>query len=197
MRMRVLAFMALALAGLFGWGSEAAAQNRFHLINNTGEVIERAYVSPSRSQNWGPDVLGQGILRPGESVWIVPQFYDCVLDVKVQFAGGREESRMQINACNITRVVWGGAPAGAGDPSFNFINRAGVTVRELYVSLSSDRNWGPDRLGNAMLDPGQSFWVPLPAGKVCTVDIRVVYVSGQVMERRGIETCSVRDLNFR
>lgn len=200
MRGRVIAVLALlgALLGPAVLGARpAAAQNRFSLINNTGTTIERVFVSPSRAQLWGPDVLGQGVLPPGASTWIVPQFGDCVLDIKVTYPGGREETRMQVNACTLSRIVWGGAPAMMGDPSFTFLNRTGATIRELYVSLSSEQSWGPDRLGTSMLAPNGAFPVGLPAGRVCTVDIRVVFTDGASTERRGVETCSVRELNFR
>jgi hypothetical protein len=196
MRMRILALLALGLGLVLG-AAPASAQNRFNLINNTSETIERAYVSPSRVNDWGRDVLGNEVLRPGERYWVVPRLSDCLLDIKVVFVGGREETRWQINTCNLTNIVWGGAPAAAGDPSFRFINRTGATIRELYVSLSSDNSWGRDRLGSDMLGPNAGFNIGLPPGKVCTVDIRVVFTDGQATERRGVETCSIRDLNFR
>ncbi|SDB28981.1 hypothetical protein [Belnapia rosea] len=195
MRVRILLALGLLLASFLGSG-EAAAQNRFNLVNSTGQTIERVYVSPSRISSWGPDVLGNAVLPPGQSVWIVPQLSDCVLDIKVIYQGGREEERRQVNACSLSRVVWGAA-GGSGDPSFQFVNSSGVVVNELYVSLSTDQNWGRDRLGQGTLPPGASFPVSLPAGKVCTVDIRVVYADGRALERRRVETCSIRELNFR
>ncbi len=107
-----------------------------------------------------------------------------------------------MNACQISRVVWGGGgggavAAGGGDPSFQFVNRTGAQVNELYVSLTSDGSWGRDRLGQGVLPPGNAFWVTLPQGRVCTVDIRVVYAGGRATERRGVETCSARELHFR
>ncbi len=200
MRTRFLALLALGLGlvmGLTLGAAPAQAQNRFNLINNTNETIERVYVSPSRLNNWGRDVLGEEVLRPGQRYWIVPQLSDCILDIRVVFVGGREETRWQVNACSLSNIVWGGAPAGVDNPSFRFINRTGATIRELYVSLSSDRSWGRDRLGANMLGPDAAFNIGLPAGKVCTVDIRVVFTDGSAVERRGVETCSVRDLNFR
>ncbi|MDB5372728.1 MAG: hypothetical protein JWP04_1370 [Belnapia sp.] len=198
MRARLLLILGLILgAGLVAPAAPAQAQNRFSLVNSTSQTIERVFVSPSRSNNWGGDVLGNAVLPPGQSVWIVPQLSDCVLDIKVVYQGGREEERRQVNACNLARVVWGGAPAGVGDPSFQFVNSTGVVVNELYVSLSTDTNWGRDRLGQGTLAPGAGMPVSLPAGKVCTVDIRVVYADGRALERRAVETCSLRELNFR
>ena len=200
MRARFLLILGLLLAtagGLIGGAAPAQAQNRFSLVNNTGQTIERVFVSPSRLTAWGNDVLGEAVLPPGQSVWIVPQRSDCVLDIKVVYQGGREEERRQLNACSLSRVVWGGAPSGADNPSFQFVNSTGVVVNELYVSLSTDTGWGRDRLGQGTLAPGAGMPVSLPAGKVCTVDIRVVYADGRALERRRVETCSLRELNFR
>lgn len=197
--MRAWMMPALGLLLALGlWAAPASAQNRFSLVNATGQVIERLHVSLSRINNWGPDMLGNSVLPPGRSVWVVPQLSDCLLDIRVVFQGGREETRWQVNACNLSRIVWSGAAApAAADPSFQFVNRSGVPVNNLHVSLSTDRNWGPDRLGRNVLPPGRGIWVSLPAGKVCTVDVRVVYADGSATERRNIETCSVRELNFR
>jgi hypothetical protein len=48
-----------------------------------------------------------------------------------------------------------------------------------------------------VLQPGQRLSVALPAGNVCTVDMRVVYMDGRANERRSIETCSVSDFVWR
>jgi hypothetical protein len=129
-----------------------------------------------------------------------------MLDVRVRYANGAEDTRMGVNACSLTRIVFGGGvgatvggagatispgPAAVGNPSFTFVNQSGATIRELYVSLTSQRNWGRDRLGANVLAPGQSIGIGVPATGVCTVDIRVVYMNGAAAERRGVETCSV------
>jgi hypothetical protein len=214
--------MALALlAGLFGLclaPASAQAQNRFWLVNDTGRVIERAFVSSSRVSDWGPDILGTSVLPPGQRVWVTPNFGDCVLDVRVTYQGGGEETRMQVNACSLSTIAFGrtagagaavgsggpGAGAGVssgrpmmGNPSFNLVNGTGVTIREVYVSLSSQRDWGGDRLGANVLQPGQRLSVSLPATGVCTVDMRIVYMDGRAAERRGVETCSVSDFIWR
>ena len=202
--------VALALLVMSALALPAQAQNRFWLQNNTGQTIEEAYVSPSRLSNWGPDILGQGVLPPGQQVRVSPYFSDCVLDVRVRYAGGREETRMGLNACNLDRIAFGGGGAGgaitsprsgggatAGNPSFSFINQSGQVIRELYVSLSSQSSWGRDRLGDNMLAPGQSMPVSLPTGGGCEVDIRVVYNNGAASERRNLSTCALQSIQWR
>ena len=207
MRRHLLAVLAL-LAGLFAAGA-AHAQNRFWLVNDTGRVIERAFVSSSRVADWGPDILGTSVLPPGQRVWVTPNFGDCVLDLRVTYQGGGEESRMQVNACSLSQIVFGRSGAGAGgsiggsgaaiagNPSFYFVNGSGLTIREVYVSLTSQSNWGNDRLGQNVLQPNQRLTVSLPAGNVCTVDMRVVYMDGRSFERRGVNTCNVNDFVWR
>ncbi|WP_426959054.1 Tat pathway signal protein [Muricoccus radiodurans] len=211
---RLLAVLALLAVGLAA--APAEAQNRFWLVNNTGDTIQEAYVSATRVSNWGPDILGAGVLPSGNRVWVTPAFGDCVLDVRVRFASGREETRMGLNACAINTIAFGygggggggtGAVIGGGygvvgpaagrNPSFNFVNQSGAVIREIYVSLSSQSNWGADRLGANVLNPGGSLWIDLPQGGSCNSDIRVVYMNGAASERRGVETCSRTDVGWR
>ena len=204
----------LALAALLLGVGPAEAQNRFYLVNTSGQTIQEAYVSPSRISEWGADILGTGVLPAGNQVWVTPNFSDCVLDVRVRYANGADDTRMQVNACNISRIVFGGGGGGAapgaatgggpglgrastGDPSFTIVNGTGTTIREIYTSLSSQRDWGPDRLGDTTLPPGGSLFIPLPQGGGCNTDIRVVYMTGAASERRGLETCSVQQLTWR
>jgi hypothetical protein len=208
----------LVLALLLGAAGTAQAQNRFWVVNNTGETIQEIYVSSSRVQNWGPDILGASVLPAGQRVWVTPNFGDCVLDVRVVYAGGRAENRMGVNACSLSVIAFGTgagamispgpgagaqvspvrpAPVQGGNPSFNFVNLTGETIREIYVSLSTQSNWGPDRLGANVLPHGASLPINLPMGAGCLSDIRVVYMNGRAAERRGLETCSVSNLNWR
>jgi hypothetical protein len=193
---RFLITLGLLLAML----GPAAAQNRFTFINNSGQQINELYVSASRITSWGRDTLGANVLAPGGRLWLVPDTSDCFVDLRVVFASGAVEERRQVNACQISQFAWNTPPstvAKGGDPSFRFTNSTGLVVRELYVSLSTDNNWGPDRLGQGVLAPGQYTWVALPGGRSCQVDIRVVYGDGRRAEGRRLETCSIRELNWR
>lgn len=211
MRRAFLAVLALA-AALITTAAPAQAQNRFWLVNASGITIQEAYVSPSRLSNWGPDILGATVLPAGQQVWVTPNFGDCMLDVRVRYANGAEDTRMGVNACSLSRIVFGSAGASVGggagatispgpvavrNPSFVFVNRSGATIRELYVSLSSNPNWGPDRLGPNVLGPGQTVHIGLPTGGVCTVDMRVVYMNGAAAERRGVHTCNINAFGWR
>ncbi len=209
-RLVLLGLMLLAAAAAMS-PAAAQAQNRFWLVNESGRVIERAFVSSSRVPDWGPDILGTSVLPAGQRVWVTPNFGDCVLDIRVTYQGGGEETRMQVNACGLSQVAFGrpaGVPQGAGaavapgrpasgNPSFNFVNGTGATLREVYVSLSTEDGWGADRLGANVLAPGQRLAVGLPQGGGCLVDMRVVTMDGRALERRGVETCSLMEFVLR
>ncbi len=206
--MRILAALAL-LAGLIAGATPAAAQNRFWLQNNTGQAIVSANVSPSRVEEWGPNILARGPIGPGMQVWVEPTFPDCYLDIRVRFADGSQDGHLGVHACTLSRIVFGPeAPAPqqpppppqaeVRNPSFTFVNGSGEPIREIYVSLTSDRNWGRDRLGpRQILPPGASMPIGLPRSGVCTADIRVVFMDGRAMEQRNVETCSIRSFAWR
>ncbi|MGK7866770.1 hypothetical protein [Falsiroseomonas sp. E2-1-a20] len=85
------------------------------------------------------------------------------------------------------------ATSRAPDPSFRLVNGGSQTIREVYVSPSTDHNWGPDRLGTAVVPPGQRFVIGLPRG-ACVNDLRIVFNDGRAEERRQVDTCRLTDL---
>jgi len=83
-----------------------------------------------------------------------------------------------------------------GNPSFVLVNRAGRTIVAAFASLSTERNWGDDRLGaNVVLPPGQRFDVRLPEGP-CEWDLRVVYDDGRREDRMRQNLCAVTEVVF-
>ena len=103
--------------------------------------------------------------------------------------------RSFVAAAILALPLAGTASAQTTDPSFRLNNRSNVTIMELYVSSSADRNWGQDRLGTNVLAPGQTFIVRLPDGQ-CVNDIRIVPQNGQPIERMQINTSNLTDINF-
>ena len=104
--MRILAVI-VAVAALLAGAAPAEAQNRFWLQNNTGQAIVAANVSPSRVQEWGPNILTRGPVAAGMQVWVEPPFADCYLDIKVRFADGTEDGHLGVHACTLSRITFG------------------------------------------------------------------------------------------
>ncbi|WP_270938368.1 hypothetical protein [Falsiroseomonas oryzae] len=89
--------------------------------------------------------------------------------------------------------AYGQRQATSRDPSFRLFNRGSQVMREIYVSSSQVDQWGPDRLGQHVLAPNESILVQLPQ-RMCVNDIRIVFASGQAMERRRVDTCALAEL---
>jgi hypothetical protein len=198
----------LALAAL-----PALAQSNdpsFRVVNNTANVVNEVYASPSSQRNWGRDRLGDSIIRPGANTIIrLPADGNCVYDIRIVYQGGGAEERRNLNTCNITDLVLGERGAAAprqdqrqgqgpgqgsgqaqGNPSFNLVNQSSRVVESLFASPSSQQSWGRDRLGDDLVQPGQTYAIRLPLGE-CVYDIRIVWTGGQSQERRNVNVCNI------
>jgi len=204
----------LALALLLG-GSAAGplrAQNSdpsFNIVNRSGRTIQELYVSSAQVNSWGQDLLGQNVLDNGRSFPVRLPGGQCVNDIRVVYQGGQSEERRAVDTCPLSEVVFGrgGQPPGGsgkggsttagqtGNPSFNLVNRTRKTIQVLRASPSSQSNWGDDRLGDAVVAPGGTFAIRLPAGE-CNYDIRVEYDDRSAEERRAVDLCSVANVTF-
>ena len=84
-----------------------------------------------------------------------------------------------------------------GQQDFALVNRTGYQIDEVYVSSSSDSNWGRDLLGQNVLQDGQAFNVRFARGmQDCMWDIRVVYNDGDSSEFRNVNLCRVSRVNL-
>lgn len=189
-----LAAMFATLAGFTAL--PAAAQDpSFYVANRSGQTINEVYVSSANDSGWGTDLLGSNVLSSGSRLAVRPR--GCVNDVRVVYANGQAEERRRINTCNISEVTFGaGGGAAAGtNPDFRIVNRSNRAINEIYVSASTNNNWGRDWLGSNTLAPGR-FWTITPREGTCVHDIRVVFNDGNAQERRRVNTCNLTDVTF-
>lgn len=80
----------------------------------------------------------------------------------------------------------------------NIVNRSGVTIREFYMTDVDTRGWGDDRLGQEVVEPGDSLRVvPTPRQRArgyCQYDMKVVFANERSVERRGVNLCQTTNL---
>lgn len=80
----------------------------------------------------------------------------------------------------------------------NIVNRSGVTIREFYMTDVDTRGWGDDRLGQNVVEPGDSLRVvPTPRQRArgyCQYDMKVVFANERTVERRGVNLCQTTNL---
>jgi hypothetical protein len=102
------AMLAFALV-LSSFSTAFADPRDFVLINSTGKAIMNVYVAQSNIDDWGDDILGQGILGVGENVTIkFGRFTEgnCYYDIKVIVDGGGEGELNQVNLCETQTVTF-------------------------------------------------------------------------------------------
>ena len=94
-------------------GGEAAApagdqtNQNFTIANNTGHVVTTLAVSPSNSDQWGPDILGRDVLNNGESAAITFDRSEtqCNFDIRATYDDGDTTDMRGVNLCSVATVT--------------------------------------------------------------------------------------------
>ncbi|UPY37169.1 hypothetical protein [Sediminicoccus sp. KRV36] len=81
-----------------------------------------------------------------------------------------------------------------GTPALSLRNGTPNIINNVYISPSSQQNWGEDRLGaTETLRAGATRAFSLPVGE-CLYDVRIVYQGNVAEERRRIDACAEQSL---
>jgi hypothetical protein len=80
----------------------------------------------------------------------------------------------------------------------NVVNDSNVDIREFYMTDVDTRGWGDDRLGDQMIESGDSMRV-MPTRRqrdrgYCQFDMLVVFSNNARVERRGVNLCTMSNL---
>lgn len=106
MRASFLAAGALVLA-LGNGPAWAQSKQDFMLVNATGYDISEVYVSPGKAQDWGSDILGEGVMVADESrnIQFHRQAPGCMWDLKVVY---RDDSSSAVwndfDLCTVSKI---------------------------------------------------------------------------------------------
>ncbi len=100
-------FRNLLLAGMMTAAlptAALAADHRVTIVNETNNTMIRFYASNSGRTSWEEDILGNRVLKPGQSVRV--NIDDgtgaCVFDFRADFDDGDKLTRNSINVCEIS-----------------------------------------------------------------------------------------------
>lgn len=81
---------------------------------------------------------------------------------------------------------------------FWFRNASGATITQLYVAEGHEDEWGPDRLGEYVLGPGEEFFVRFRRPHHCRYDVMVVWEDGSTWQQpKRVNVCEVVRLTLR
>ena len=88
-------------------GADDAKQD-FKLVNKTGYELKALYVSPSKSDDWQEDVLGEDVLGDGGAVNIhfSPKANICKWDLKVVYSDDDSSAVWSnIDLCTVEKIT--------------------------------------------------------------------------------------------
>jgi hypothetical protein len=165
------------------------------VTNGSGVMLRELYAvrspaegAPRADGRWGPDRLGASVVEAGGSFAMRLRTRDCVFDLRAVYGDDREEVKERADLCQARAVTFD--RSGIPRPptrSVVLANRHLATVQEVYLSASTEADWGPDRLGAATLPPGREATVEMEGG--CEADLRIVFPNGGAEERREVDVC--------
>lgn len=140
------------------------------------------------ASGWGPDRLGAATIEPGASFALRLRARECSFDLRAVYADDREEVRRGLDLCRMRSLAFdrSGVPRLPAR-SVVLANRHLATVQEVYLSASTEPDWGPDRLGVATLAVGEEAEVRIEGA--CEADMRIVFPNGAAEERRALNIC--------
>ena len=107
MKTLLVAVFAAALAFAAPAGAQEAKQD-FRLVNKTGYELKALYVSPSKSDDWEEDVLGQDTLSDGQAVNVhfSPKTKTCKFDLKVTYSDDDSSAVWHdIDLCAVEKIT--------------------------------------------------------------------------------------------
>jgi hypothetical protein len=170
------------------FGDPSLPWREVSVANRSAVVLRELYASARGPEAWGPDRLGATVIDAGGEFRMRIRSRDCVFDLRAVYADDREEVKERQDLCATRAVAFdrSGIPRGP-QRSLVFANRHLATVQEIYVSPSTENDWGPDRLGSATLPMGREATAEFEGA--CEVDIRVVFPNGGAEERREVDAC--------
>jgi hypothetical protein len=109
MKLRTLASIAaVASAMVFAPALAHAAPQDFDLDNETGYTIKNLYISPTTTNDWEEDILGQDTLENAQSVHVhFPggRGETCEWDLKITYNDDSSHEWTNVNLCAISKVT--------------------------------------------------------------------------------------------
>lgn len=174
--------------------------------NKTGEAIIQLRLKPT-----GVAGIGQARLTPGSVIaagaaqaFGIKTLNGCRYNVEATLAGGAmwraagqdlcKNETVTLNASEVARD--GRSQERRADERravelLTIENRSQRRIDVVQVSPVSERDWGRDLLGEAMIAPGASHRVEVPRSTSCAYDVRIRYADGQFEESTAIDLCRI------
>ncbi len=166
-------------------------RREIQLSNDTDNTLMQVFIFERGSADPGPDRLGADVVAPNDTFRIrMRGFTACQVTVRAAFQGAPAETR-QVDICAEPRL-------GFGDPSVplrevTVTNRSSVTLQSVFATRTP--NWGADRLGAEVVEPGQSFQMRLRSTE-CQMRVRALFQNRREEVREAVDVCAGQPIVF-
>jgi len=154
------------------------------VVNNTSSTVCYLYLSPSTDTEWGNDQLGASDVIGSGQYFTLTDIAAGTYDLRADDCDGNIlVQNFGIEMTSTEGYTW---TLSDSQVTLTVVNNSSVDLCWLYVSPSTDDEWGPDQFGpETILRSGQSFAVEgIDPG---TYDLRVEGCSGEELEEYGLD----------
>ena len=186
-----LILVVMLLLGLSSMVKAEESANDFTLVNKTGYAISKVFVGPTKSDDWGENILSQEVLEDGASVAI--KFHPKAsttgtYDLKVTYQ--IDNSSVVWYGYDLTKIksitihydkekdkTSAETEAAESMNDFTLVNKTGYVIDKVFVGPSKSEEWGEDVLGQDVLEDGASVAIKFhpKASASGTYDLKVTY----------------------
>jgi len=81
-----------------------ACDTRFQVVNNSSRTVLTLQYSHASLSSWGPDMLGQSVLRPGQTL-TTRAANTGLYDFRVTWAGGGAAELRRVDICRASQIL--------------------------------------------------------------------------------------------
>lgn len=154
-------YMGVDLAGSMTWSLDPLRRAPVLIVNESSHEICYLYISPSDSEEWGPDWMGKDVTIPAGStrtLQVPLGTYDLRAD-DCDHNPLNTQSGINVDANGITWTL-----KDVEEASLTLLNQLDIPICYVLISPSGSTEWGNDWLGGDTVPPGGSYTFHLPAG---------------------------------
>ncbi|HJV49558.1 MAG TPA: hypothetical protein VJ549_09820 [Geothrix sp.] len=149
-------------------------EGNLRVYNGGNLAMWNLHVTRSVSSTWGVDQLAPGTLFPGESLTLTGLYPDSY-DVEAQFSDGSLDRVYDVQIQDgVTTVI---TMMDTGNGSVAVFNNSGLTITEIYLTLSTASTWGPNQADQPLYDLQTLTLTGVSPG---TYDLKVVFSNGNL-----------------
>ncbi|WP_426959677.1 hypothetical protein [Muricoccus radiodurans] len=161
------------------------------IVNSAGrELVALNAVPAGRGEggNWGTDRLRDDAIPDGARWRLRLRLPGCTADLRATYEDDKAEEKRGVDLCREGTVTFDGSGIPRPpDRPVTIVNRHGARLEEVYISSTTEGDWGPERIPGGV---GRSERRELTLPLECAVDVRVVFGNGAAEERREVDICA-------